>query len=143
MTLSLSQAQKIVADVLTYSRAKNFNPMGVVVLDARGALRAAATEDGASLIRWKVAMGKAYGAVAMGVGSRKIGAIAVERPHFFAGVAPLFDGGIVPVPGGVLIRDSNGEIIGAVGSSGDTSDNDEAAVVAAIIAAGFKADAGS
>ncbi len=105
--LTLSAAQKIVADALAHSRSHNFNPMGVVVLDDRGALKAAAMEDGTSLIRWKIAFGKAFGAVSWGAGSRKVAAAAVDRPHFFTAVAHLADGGIVPVAGGVLIRDGS------------------------------------
>ncbi|HWG06426.1 MAG TPA: heme-binding protein [Beijerinckiaceae bacterium] len=140
--LTLSAAQKIVADALAHSRSHNFNPMGVVVLDDRGALKAAAMEDGTSLIRWKIAFGKAFGAVSWGAGSRKVAAAAVDRPHFFTAVAHLADGGIVPVAGGVLIRDAAKRIIGAVGVSGDTSDHDEQAAIAAINAAGFVADGG-
>jgi uncharacterized protein GlcG (DUF336 family) len=140
--LTLVIAQKIAADVLAHSRAHNFNPMGVVVLDDRGALRAAATEDGTSLIRWKIAFGKAYGAISWGAGSRKVAAIAVDRPHFLAAVSHLVDGGILPVAGGVLIRDGAKKIIGAVGVSGDTSDHDEQAAIAAINASGLLADGG-
>ena len=93
-------------------------------------------------MRWKVAVGKAYGSIAGGAGSRKIEKMATDRPNFFAGVAHLVDGGILPVGGGVLIRDANNAIIGAVGISGDTSDNDEAAAVAGIKAAGHAADGG-
>ena len=139
---TLSIAQKIVADVLAHSRSHNFNPMGVVVLDDRGALKAAAMEDGSSLIRWKIAFGKAYGAIAWGAGSRKVAAMAVDRPHFLAAVAHLADGGILPVAGGVLVRDAAKRIVGAVGVSGDTSDHDEQAAIAAITAAGFQADGG-
>lgn len=140
--LTLAVAQQLVDAVLDHCHTHHFNPMGVVVLDARGALKAAAIEDGSSLIRWKIAFGKAYGAVAWGAGTRKIGAIAIDRPHFLAAVAHLVDGGILPVPGGVLIRDAGKQIIGAVGVSGDTSDHDEAAAIAAIQAAGFVADGG-
>jgi uncharacterized protein GlcG (DUF336 family) len=140
--LTLAVAQKIVADVLAHSRSHNLNPMGVVVLDDRGALKAAAMEDGSSLIRWKIAFGKAYGAVSWGAGSRKVAAIAADRPHFLAAVSHLVDGGILPVAGGVLIRDAAKKIIGAVGVSGDTSDHDEQAAIAAINAAGLLADGG-
>lgn len=140
--LTLVQAQKILNDALAHCRAHKFNPMAVVVVDARGSVRAAASEDNNSLIRWKIALGKASGAIALGSGSRKIGNMAVERPHFVAAASQLAHDGLIPVAGGVLIRDHNKKIIGAVGVSGDTSDNDEAAAVAAIEAAGFVADAG-
>ena len=140
--LTLAAAQTIVNQALAHARANKFNPIGVVVLDARGSLKASGVEDGTSLVRWKVAFGKAYGSIAWGAGSKKIEKMAADRPNFFAGVAHLVDGGILPVGGGVLIRDANNAIIGAVGISGDTSDNDEAAAVAGIKAAGHTADGG-
>jgi uncharacterized protein GlcG (DUF336 family) len=141
-TLTLTQAQKMLADTLAHCRANNFNPMAVVVLDPDGAIRAAASEDGTTFMRWKVAYGKAYGAVAFGMPSRRTNNMAAERPHFVAALNGLADGNVVPVPGGVIIRDSAKKILGAIGVSGDTSDNDEAAAIAAITAAGFVADPG-
>lgn len=140
--LTLSQAQKMLADALAHCRAHNFNPMAVVVLDADGAIRAAASEDHTTFMRWRVAYGKAYGAVAFGMPSRRMNNMAAERPHFVAALNGLAAGDVVPVPGGVLIRDASKKILGAVGISGDTSDNDEAAAVAAIQAAGLVADPG-
>lgn len=140
--LTLAAAQTIVETALAQARANNYNPIGIVVVDARGSLKASAAEDGTSLMRWKVAFGKAYGSIAWGAGSKKIEKMAADRPNFFAGVAHLADGGILPVGGGVLIRDAQNRIIGAVGISGDTSDNDEAAAVAGIKAAGHAADGG-
>ena len=138
MGLKLAQAQAIIAAALAYARAHDLKPMGFVVLDERGALRAAAVEDDNSLGRWKVAFGKANSALSMGVSSRKLNDMAIERPHFVASLASLFGDGVVPVPGGVLIRDADGAVIGAAGASGDTSDNDEAALFAAIAEAGLK-----
>lgn len=138
MGLKLDQAQAIVAAALKYARAKALKPMGFVVLDERGALRAAAVEDGTSLARWRVAYGKAQGAIGLGVSSRKLNDMAVERPHFVASLASVFSEGLIPVPGGVLIRDADGAVIGAAGASGDASDNDEAALIAAIAEAGLK-----
>ncbi len=140
--LTLAAAQTIVTQALAHARANNFNPLGLVVLDARGALKASAAEDGTSLMRWKVAFGKAYGAVAWGAGSKKIEKIAADRPQFMSAVAHLADGGILPVGGGVLIRDAQNRILGAVGVSGDTSDNDELAASVGIRAAGLIADGG-
>ena len=140
--LTLEAAQKIVSTALAHARAGKFNAIALVVLDARGSLKASASEDGVSLMRWKVAFGKAYGAVAWGAGSKRIEKIAAERPHFMSAVNHLADGGILPVGGGVLIRDAENRIIGAVGVSGDTSDNDEAAASAGIHAAGLVADGG-
>eukprot|EP01037_Dinobryon_pediforme_P002420 gene2420-2455_t len=142
MSLTSAIAQKLIADTLKFCREKNFNPMAVAVFDARGAMMALVTEDGCPLLRWKIATGKAYGAVALGIGTRRQHAMAIERPHFMGAAMELAENGMVPVPGGVLIRDANKQVIGAIGVSGDTSDNDEAAASAAIVAAGFMADGG-
>ena len=136
-------AQKILATALKTAREKSLKPLAVAVYDARGALKAFAAEDGTSLKRGEVAMGKAYGALALGVPSRAIAKMAAERPHFVAAVTHAVGGSLVPVPGGVLIRDRKGEIAGAVGISGDTSDNDEMAAVAGIEAAGMAAETGA
>jgi uncharacterized protein GlcG (DUF336 family) len=113
------------------------------VLDARGALKAYAAEDGATLGRAQIAMGKAGGAIAMGVGSRSLAKRGREAPQFVLAVGNLMPMGLIPGPGGVLIRDAAGEVIGAVGISGDVSDNDEAAALAGIAAAGLTGDQGS
>jgi uncharacterized protein GlcG (DUF336 family) len=139
MSLTLKQAQTIVSSALAHSREKNFAPMGVAVLDARGALKAFAAEDGTALRRADIAIGKAHGALAMGVGSRTLGQRAQERPHFIAAVTHAVGGSLIPVPGGVLIKGEGG-VIGAVGVTGDSSDNDEAAALAGIAAAGLTAD---
>lgn len=141
--LTLAAAQQIVGAALALARTKNFKPLAVAVLDARGALKAYAAEDKTSLRRFDIARGKAYGAIAMGVGSRTLGKMAVERPHFVAAAGNAIGGTLIPVAGGVLIKTNEGELVGAVGISGDTSDNDEAAATAGIAAAGFKADPGS
>lgn len=137
--LTLAQAQTIVTAALAHARANKFAPMGVVVLDARGVLKAYAAEDGTSLRRSDIAIGKAHGALAMGVGSRTLGKRAEERPHFIAAVTHAVGGSLIPVAGGVLIKGADG-VIGAVGVTGDTSDNDEAAALAGIAAAGLTAD---
>ncbi len=137
--LTLAQAQTIVTAALAHARANKFAPMGVVVLDARGVLKAYAAEDGTSLRRSDIAIGKAHGALAMGVGSRTLGKRAEERPHFVAAVTHAVGGSLIPVAGGVLIK-GDGGFIGAVGVTGDTSDNDEAAALAGIAAAGLTAD---
>ena len=115
----------------------------MVVLDARGALGAAAAEDGASLKRAEVAIGKAHGALAMGLGSRTLAKMATDRPFFVAAVTHAVGGSLIPVAGGVLIQDTGGALLGAVGISGDTSDNDEIAAMAGIAAAGLKGDPGA
>jgi uncharacterized protein GlcG (DUF336 family) len=141
--MQLEQAQRVVAATLASARSHGFKPLAVVVLDARGALRAAAAEDGASLRRAEVAIGKAHGALAMGLGSRTLFTRAQQQPQFIAAVTHAVGGQLVPVPGGVLINDAAGKLIGAVGVSGDTSDNDEIAAMAGIAAAGLKGDPGA
>jgi len=138
----LAAAQTIVNRALEHARAEKFKPVAVIVLDSRGALVSAAVEDGNSLGRWEIAFGKAYGCLFLGTGARKIAAMAAERPMFFGAVSHLPTGGVIPVPGGVLVRDAVGAVVGAVGVSGDTSDNDEAAALAGVVAAGLVADAG-
>jgi len=140
---SLTDAQAIVAHTLAYARANGIKPLGVGVLDVRGALRAFAAEDGTSLGRAQVALGKASGAMAMGMGSRTLAKRGREAPQFTAAVGQVVPGGLIPVPGGVLVRDAAGELVGAVGVSGDTSDRDEEAALAGIAAAGFTGDPGS
>ena len=140
--LSLAAAQIIVNATLADARRMNLKPLAVVVLDSRGAVKAAACEDGTSLKRFEVAHGKAYGAMALGMGSRAIGQRAEQQPSFVAAVSHVVGGALVPVPGGVLARDDEGRLIAAIGVSGDTSDNDEAAASAGIQAAGLRADGG-
>lgn len=141
--LTLAQAQTILSAALADARKGGFKPLAVAVYDGRGALRAFAAEDGTSLKRAEIAKGKAYGALSLGVGSRAINKMALERPHFISAAVQAVGGLLIPVPGGVLIRDAAGEIVGAVGISGDTSDNDEAAAMAGIAAAGLKGDPGA
>lgn len=141
--LTLTAAQTILAAALKAGRDKNLKPLSVVVYDARGALRAAASEDGTSLKRAEIAMGKAYGALCLGVGSRALHKMALDRPYFVAAATHAVGGQLVPVPGGVLVKDAQGLVLGAVGISGDTSDNDEMAAAAGIEAAGFVFDAGA
>jgi uncharacterized protein GlcG (DUF336 family) len=138
--LTLARAQTIISAALAHSREKSYAPMAVAVLDARGVLKAFAAEEGTALRRAEIAIGKAHGALAMGVGSRTLGQRAVERPHFIAAVTHAVGGSMIPVAGGVLIRGDDGSLIGAVGVTGDTSDNDEAAALAGLAAAGLKAD---
>jgi uncharacterized protein GlcG (DUF336 family) len=141
--MKLDDAQRIVTTALATARTRSFKPLAVAVLDARGALRAFAAEDGTSLKRAEVAIGKAHGSLAMGVGSRALAKTATERPHFMAAVTHAVGGSLIPVPGGVLIKDAAGAVLGAVGVSGDTSDNDEVAALAGIEAVGCKGDTGA
>lgn len=141
-TLTLTLANKIIAAVFSAAKQRRLNPLAVMVLDAHGNERAFQAEDGASPLRPKIAHGKAFGAVGLGIGSRAIMKRAEQQAFFVNAVNALADGAVVPVPGGVLIRNEQGDIIGAVGVTGDTSDNDEAVAISGIEEAGLKADAG-
>ena len=145
MSLTLSQAMTIVDTALKTGRETGCAPLAVAVLDAGGHLKAFAREDGAGILRPQIATGKAWGALGMGLGSRAFAKRIAEQPGataFFSALAAMSDGRVVPVPGGVLIRDGAKEIVGAVGISGDVSDKDEACAVAGITAAGLAADTG-
>jgi uncharacterized protein GlcG (DUF336 family) len=142
--LDLATAQKIVASALAEARKKKMLPLSVVVLDERGSVRAVASEDGTSLRRYEIAYGKGYGVLVFGLGARELEKRATARPHFFTGVSAAAPGmAIVPVAGGVLIKNATGHVVGAVGVSGETSDNDEVAALAGIAAAGLKGDTGA
>lgn len=141
--LTLAAAETIVKAGLAHARAQKMKPLAVAVLDARGALKIFAAEDGTSLKRFEIAHGKAHGALAFGVGSRTLAKMAVERPHFVAAATHAVGGALIPVPGGVLVKNAAGAVVGAVGVSGDTSDNDEAAALAGIAAAKLVGDGGA
>ena len=140
--LTLDVARKILDVALAKGVEKKLKPLVVTVLDARGCVKISAAQDGTSLLRSEIAHGKAYGALAMGMGSRALFQRAQEQAFFIDAVNTLAQGRMVPVPGGVLILDDNGTLLGAVGVSGDTSDNDEICALAGIEAAGLKANAG-
>lgn len=142
MGLSLSDAKQIIDVALAEQQKQGFKPMAVVVLGAEGSIKASESQDGTSLVRPKIAHGKAFGAISMGLGSRALFERAKVEPFFIQAMNSLCDGALVPVPGGVLVRSEQGELLGAVGITGDTSDNDEHCAVVAIEAAGFKADTG-
>lgn len=141
-TITLDRARTIVAGTLSAGRERGLNPLSVIVLDAGGHVKAFEREDGASNLRFEVAHGKAHGALGLGMGSRAIMARAEQQPTFVAAVTAAFGGALIPVPGGVLVKSSSGEVVGAVGVTGDTSDNDEAAAVAGIEKAGLVAETG-
>ena len=135
--IALDSAQTIVSGALKEARSLGLKPVSVAVLDAGGHMIAFAREDGSSNLRPQIATAKASGALALGVSSRTIGEMAIERPTFINAAAGLNPAGIVPAAGGVLVRDAGGVVIGAVGVTGDTSDNDELAALAGIAAAGL------
>ncbi len=140
--LTLTQARTIVDAALAEARKQSFKPLAVAVLDERGAYKAFAAEDGTSLRRAEIAHGKAYGALTLGIGSRALAKRAEDQPSFVAAITHAVGGALVPVPGGVLIRDERGDLLGAVGISGDVSDNDERACLAGIKAAGLVGEPG-
>jgi uncharacterized protein GlcG (DUF336 family) len=140
--LTLAQASTILDTALKTARDKNFQPLSVAVLDAGGHLVAFKREDKSGILRFDIAFGKAWGALGMGFGSRNLFERAEKTPMFFTTLAAASGGRVVTNPGGVLIRDAAGDIVGAVGISGDTSDNDEICAMAGIAAAGLKADPG-
>jgi uncharacterized protein GlcG (DUF336 family) len=141
--LNLHTATTISNHALALGRELSAAPLTVAVLDAGGHLISLQREDGASLLRPQIAIAKAWGAVALGKGSRAIAADAQQRPAFIGALNNLADGKLVPAAGGVLIRDARGAVIGAIGITGDTSDIDEQCAVGAVQAAGLKADAGA
>ena len=147
MSLTLQQATTIVETALRTGRETSCAPLAVAVLDAGGHLKAFAREDGAGIVRPQIAVGKAWGALGMGFGSRtlarRVADGQAQQQAFFAALNAMSDGRVVPAAGGVLIRDAAGEILGAVGISGDTSDKDEACAVAGVTAARLAADPGA
>jgi uncharacterized protein GlcG (DUF336 family) len=143
MSITLSQASTIVDVALKKARENNLAPLTVAVLDAGGHLVAFKREDKSGLLRYDIAFGKAWGALGMGFGSRTLASRAAKTPQFFTMLAAASGGRMVTNPGGVLIKDAAGAIVGACGISGDTSDKDEMCGIAGIEAAGLKADPGA
>ena len=140
--LTLEVARKIADAALGKCREMKLKPMAIAVLDARGCVKTSLSEDGTSLMRNEIAYGKAYGALALGMGSRAIFKRANEQPYFVDAISTMTKGAMIPVPGGVLVHDKSGALLGAIGISGDTSDNDETAAVAGIETAGLTASTG-
>lgn len=135
--LTLENANQIIGAAIGKARSMNLSPLTVVVLDQTGHLKAMQREDGASLIRQQIATAKAWGAVNMGISSRNLGVVADQRPDFMNALISVAEGKIMPVPGGVLIRDNQNNLLGAVGISGDVSDQDERCAITGIESAGF------
>lgn len=142
MAITLETATRIVDAALAKGREANMNALTVCVVDDGGNLKVLKREDGrGAAMRPQIALGKAFASVGMGRSTRALQDMAQQRPWFSASLVSVAQGGYVPVPGGVLILDANGEVLGAVGVTGDTADNDEIAAVAGIEAAGLKAQA--
>ena len=142
MAISLSQSRMLIEGALAKGRALDLKPLSVVVLDPRAAVVAMMSEDGVSQMRARIAHGKANAAIALGMGTRALMNRAEQQAYFIQAVNGVAGGDMVPVPGGVLIQDQAGTLLGAVGISGDTSDNDEAAAIAGIEALGLNAVTG-
>ncbi|QFT29350.1 hypothetical protein FIV00_02515 [Labrenzia sp. THAF82] len=140
--MTLSTAEAITSAALEKAVELKLKPLTVAILDAGGHAVLVKRQDGSSIMRPQIATGKAIGALAVGTGTRWLNANAESRPHFVNALNGVSGGAIVPVPGGVLIKGESGETLGAVGITGDTSDNDEACAVAGIVAAGLVADCG-
>ncbi len=141
-SISLQQAVLIAEKSLERGRELGFEPLTVVVLDDGGQVKVILRDDGCSLLRPEIATGKAAGALNMGFGGRELARRAAKMPMFFTALNAMSDGRMVTVPGGVLIRDAQGVVVGAVGISGDVSENDEICAVAGIKAAGLVPDTG-
>ena len=141
--LTLAQASTIVDAALAKGRETDCAPLTVAVLDAGGHLVAFKREDCSGILRYDIATGKAWGALGMGFGSRELADRAAKAPMFMTALTAASHGRVVPAPGGVLIKSTAGEVIGAVGISGDTSDRDEICAVAGIAAAGLLAQVGA
>ena len=135
MSIGLETAKSITAGVRAAGRDHGLKPLTVVVLDAGGHVVSVEREDGSSNNRFEIAFGKAYGALALGMGSRSLMARAEQQAYFITAAAAAIGGRLVPVPGGVLVKDDSGSVVGCVGVSGDTSDNDELAAIAGITSA--------
>jgi uncharacterized protein GlcG (DUF336 family) len=138
--LTLDQANQIIQGARAAARAANYKPMGIAVLDASGQLVAFGREDGASMFRFDIARGKAWGAVGMGISSRALAERAKDNPNFFITLSATAEGKFLPQPGAVLIKDANGNVLGAVGASGGTGDEDEIICKAGVIACGLITD---
>ena len=141
--ISLKQSQIISIAALEKGAELGLKPLCVTVLDSRASLRLCVNQDGTSIDRHRIAHGKANAALSLGMGSRAIGARAEMQAYFVDAVGRMTNGDFIPVPGGVLIKDKTGAVIGAVGISGDTSDNDELAALAGIQAADLAAETGA
>lgn len=139
MSLTLVQARQILDAALATSKEKGYQPMGIAVLDASGNLKAFVSEDGASMFRFDIARAKAWGAVGMGVSSRTLSERAKGNPNFFVSLAATAEGKFLPQTGAVVIKDAQGRLLGAVGASGGTGDEDELICMAGVAAAGLQA----
>lgn len=142
MTITLKQALVVGENVLEKGKELGFAPLTVAVLDKGGQLVLLMRDDNSSLLRPDIATGKAWGVLGLGFGGKALAKRAANTPQFFAALSDMSGGKMVPVPGGVLVRDQSGNIVGSVGVSGDTSLNDDICAVHGISMAGFSPDNG-
>ena len=136
--ITLIQAQHIITSAIAVAKQAGYKPMAIAVLDTAGHVKAFASEDGASMLRFDIARAKAWGAIGMGVSSRVLGDRAKDNPNFFVSLAATSGGRFLPQTGAVLIKNAAGEAIGSVGASGGTGDEDEAICIAGVSAAGLQ-----
>jgi uncharacterized protein GlcG (DUF336 family) len=139
VNISLETAKTITAGARAAGKEHGLKPLTVVVLDAGGHVLSVEREDGSANNRFEIAFGKAYGALALGMGSRSLMARAEQQAYFISSAAAALGGKLIPVPGGVLVKDEAGTVVGCVGVSGDTSDNDELAAISGIESASLTA----
>lgn len=137
---TLAQAEELAAATLAHGRSVGAAPLTVAVLDAGGHLVVLKREDGSGILRPQIAFAKAWGALGMGFSSRELGRRADQQPIFFGALASVADGRLAPAAGGVLVRTTDGAVIGAVGVSGDVSDVDEDCALAAVRAVGLRSE---
>lgn len=140
--MSLEVADRIIDETLAEGRRLHLGKLTVAVLDPGGHLIALKREDGSEYLRPDIAIGKAWGALGMGHAGRVLAERSQRMPVFFGALSDMSGGRVVALAGGVIVRDASGRILGAVGVSGDTSEQDEAAAVAGVSAAGLEADFG-
>ena len=139
--ITLAQARSIIDATLAHGRGEGLKPLSVIVLDAGGHVKAFDRDDGTAPGRFDIAHGKAHGAIMLGMGGRAQMKRAEDQAYFMAAVNGVFGGAVVPVPGGILVRDADGAVMGAVGVTGDVSDADAEAGLAGIAAAGLTGEA--
>jgi uncharacterized protein GlcG (DUF336 family) len=136
--ITLTQANRIIEAALSTARAKQYRPMAVVVLDESGNVRALQREDGASMFRIDIATGKAWASIGMGASSRTLGERARDNPNFYVALAATAGGKFLPQSGAVLIKNADGQVLGAAGASGGSGDEDELICMAGVEAAGLR-----
>ena len=137
-SITLEQANQLLSTAMRTARSAGYKAMGIVVLDGSGNIKACAIEDGASMFRFDIARAKAWGAIGMGVSSRALGQRAKDNPNFFVSLAATAEGKFLPQTGAVIIKDANGQVLGSMGASGGSGDEDELICTTAIESVGLQ-----